>query len=538
MKLPPQFTQWWRVEAAAGRDAILGALPWRRVLLFCLPALLVAAALRGWLFYEVPSAFINSDVRTIISSSDELVATGNLDINSKRTFLSPILYAIPLALRLPLLPSIAFAQHAAGIAMVFFIGVLCALWMKHWRWWIVPLTLLVAVDPFLLLYEHVALPDYLYAFFVVTTLVTASFFWRSPNATTLALLLLSLFLQAGARQEGRFYCAIALALVVLAWWRTPRRMAIALLVTLGFTALTFKLTVTGQSGQMLLTSLLQLVPEESKVAPGLPRRLAALQAEANERWTLYPDKHNSTRTKIRKIVEKYLREERGIDDDSDKFVDGFCKRVGIEAARQDPPRVVTIGVRKFLATHDELPSAPIGLKEHNQRQIHIFFPQKREPDFDEEDEARMGRLMTVMFGRDFDTESALKEHLDERYSFAPVEKLLAWERRFFNAALAFRLPDRTSANQELIGLPWLYIAGLAGVFALAVARPRWRGVIFVSVLVIGAVGMMVFTGANVRARYRIGFEAIWFVGIFALLDALWIFVQNIFQKAGAPKSAE
>lgn len=510
----------WTEEWARGKAAITQAVPWRRVLLLCAPALLLALGLRVALITAAPSAFINSDVRTIVQSSEKLVKRHRLEVNSKRTFLGSVVYAIPIALKWPLLPAISIGQHALGVVMVLLAGILCALWFRHWEFWIIPLTLILAIDPFFLIYEHVALPDYLYAFFVVLMVLVSTIFWRRANYFSFALLIAALWFLVGARQEGHFYCFMALALVAGAFWRDKRRLAICGAILLAFTAWAFKSTATGQSGQMLMTSTLHLMPDESKLAPGLPQQLAKLRGIVRARWVLYPAQHNETRKKVRSAVLHYLTQTRGLThSDARRMLDGFCKKIAAENIKAHPLQLPVIGFRKFLATHNELPSAPLGLDESNRRQMELFFPKAG-------GKAKSSKVMPLFFGHVFKTPDELRPFLDRIYPASAIEPLVRWEAAWFRAVLAPRLPDKAAGgDQHLIGLPLLYLAAVIGIISLAISRRELRWPMLLALATLAMVSFMVFTAANVRARYRISVEAFWWIGLFALLDVIWFKVR-------------
>ena len=73
------------------------------------------------------------------------------------------------------------------------------------------------MQPTLLWYEHFALPDSTFTFTIVAACVVGGHFYRRPGAGVFAALFATLFLVAGARQEGFLFLVFGVALVIQAW---------------------------------------------------------------------------------------------------------------------------------------------------------------------------------------------------------------------------------------------------------------------------------------------------------------------------------
>ena len=99
---------------------------WKTVLRFCVPALLVALILRVLVMVNMPYAFTISDTREFVGTSLSLTSTGfNPFKETSRTFLAKFLYAVPIFVDQPILPWVAFVQHAVGLVAVVVAGFLC-----------------------------------------------------------------------------------------------------------------------------------------------------------------------------------------------------------------------------------------------------------------------------------------------------------------------------------------------------------------------------------------------------------------------------
>ena len=128
----------------------------RLALLLCIPGALVATALRVWLLWHMPAGFVHGDTAAQLSTALKLLENGYLDINGKKTFLTPLLYTVSALAHIPVLYFAAILQHLFGVVLVVCTGLLTKAWFLSWRLWIVPLTVLIAINPILLWYEHTA----------------------------------------------------------------------------------------------------------------------------------------------------------------------------------------------------------------------------------------------------------------------------------------------------------------------------------------------------------------------------------------------
>ncbi len=206
---PPNFSR--VLESAWTPDV-------RLALLLCLPAAVIAVGLRLWLLYYMPGAFVHGDTAQILVTPAKLLEQGVFLIHPKKTFLTPILYSIPALLHLPIVYFTAIVQHVFGVLLVFVVGLLAMTWLSSWRLWLIPLTVLIAIDPVLLWYEHALVPESLMVFGVVLVALAGTLFYRLPNRYTISLFFLSLLFVAGARPEGRYFCLFAIVLIIRRFW--------------------------------------------------------------------------------------------------------------------------------------------------------------------------------------------------------------------------------------------------------------------------------------------------------------------------------
>ena len=168
---------------------------------FCVPGVLVAILVRAWLTRALPYGVYHFDTPDFLQTPYDLLHAHRLTLHYKKTFLAPVLFTIPFLLHVPALILIPLGQHALGCLLVLMTGGLCRLWFVFWRWWIVPLTVLMALQPALLWFEHTLLAEANYLFCVVWLALAGTLFVRWPGWRSYTFLLAALFFTAGARPE-------------------------------------------------------------------------------------------------------------------------------------------------------------------------------------------------------------------------------------------------------------------------------------------------------------------------------------------------
>ena len=203
------FLQRWRIRLANPR---LHELLW-----YSVPGVAVALFVRGWLMATMPYAQFHFDTQDFLQTPYELLCNHRLSLHNKKTFLAPVLFTLPFLCRVPAMLAIPIGQHLLGTAQVLMTGALARLWFVHWRWIIVPLTVLAALHPAFLWFEHTLLAEADYLFCVVALALAGTAFARWRGWETFGYLLAALFLTAGARPEGRLFLAFGVLLTLLVY---------------------------------------------------------------------------------------------------------------------------------------------------------------------------------------------------------------------------------------------------------------------------------------------------------------------------------
>lgn len=477
----------------------------RRALLLCLPAALLAVLLRAFLLAFMPAAFVHNDTGAALETAERLLDHGAWVLDGKKTFLAPALACVPALFHVPVLPFLAVVQHLLGVLTVFGVGLLTFAWLQHWRGFIAPVTVLTALNPVLLWYEHTALAEPLAIFGVVFFALAGTAFWRHPGRTSFAALLVSYLWLAGARPEGRLFGAFVLVLVVRTLWdqRSLRR---AVPIAVVWIAAVFAVTRTGQSGLLLFTSVLHLTPPQLAASPGVAERVQPLVPLALQGATgdgppkLVP---------LRKQLQRTLREA-GLDPDQ------AGKRAGLEILLRNPAALPGLALRKFIVAHRELPAGTFN-DYASAGQLEVL----SDPD--------ALRLAPLLWGRAIDPPDSAGVFLAAIYRPIPGDILTrameTWQRAALLPAAPLSLPGAHVPRVPIDGLPWLYAAALGGLLALAMReRPfgfhQLWGAFFLGLFV------LIMVTANVRARFRVLFEPFWILYASALLDSVLILLSR------------
>ncbi len=96
----------------------------------------------------MPWGYYHPDTHDFMTSIYYLKAHHHWAVHGKTTFLTPLLYALAFFVpKVPALILIPLAQHLRGLLVVLMVGGLCRLWCVFWRWLIVPITVLAAIQP-------------------------------------------------------------------------------------------------------------------------------------------------------------------------------------------------------------------------------------------------------------------------------------------------------------------------------------------------------------------------------------------------------
>src|SRR5438067_8270727 len=257
--------------------ALLRDPQFHELLRWCAPALLLAFAVRALLTIQMPYGYMQFDTADFLVTAQRFMMHGDTVIHGKKTFLVPILYTLPFVLHIPALIVIPLAQHFLGLLGVLMIGALVRLWFVSWKWLIIPATLLIALNPVLLWFEHALMAESVYLFWIVAVALAGTLFtWRKSDGV-FVFLLIALFFTAASRPEGKLFFAFGFLLLPLVGWSNRKRLLQRMAWLTGLALITFPICRNTQAGQLLYATVLPLAPDESKVEPGISEWIRPLR---------------------------------------------------------------------------------------------------------------------------------------------------------------------------------------------------------------------------------------------------------------------
>ncbi len=507
--------------------ALFAAPSTREFLWWCLPGVLVAVALRVVLTVHLPWAFYHDDAPDFLHTTERLFEEFKWELHSKKTFLVPIAFTLPFFLPVPAMLTIPLAQHALGIVIVLLIGLLCRLWSAWWRVWIVPLTVLAAVNPFFLWFEHTLMAETIFVFTTLLVALAGTLYTLAQTRTRFLFLCGALLLEAGARPEGKLLFGFGILLVVVLHWGAWRenRARLAGLVVLALA--THFGTKTSQAGLLLYTSLARFTPTDLRCAPDFEKYIAPIRADFQQRWDEKPSfPRVRDRRAVAAAVKTYLDERvQPGGDASHGDVDRLSLKIATETLRRNPGAMPAHAGHKFRIVATEAPSGCFDNA--------AFFDKQREAITDSD---RALTLSRGLFGRKMTTKDELNAFVDTHYGEVP------WFNRFQNRWLAtvnaWRLPDARYRNPENPkqpflhpGVPLYFHLGGVGLIAVAFRRGRLQPLHIVWGLTLLGFFFTIMLTANVRPRFRFVFEPFWFVYIALLIETCLLGIGKVFRRA-------
>ncbi len=505
---------------------------------YCVPGVLVGLFLRTWLMAAMPFGYYHPDTHDFLTTVFLLEAHHHWAIHGKTTFLTPLLYTLAFFPKIPALFVIPLAQHARGLLFVLMTGVLARLWLARWRWWIVPMTVLVAMQPAILFWEHTLMSESGFVFCAVGLALAGTVFARWPNRASYGLLLASMCCVAAARPEGNLWQGAGVLLVPLVylgrWKQEWIKIAGAVAVAVGM----LSITKTSHSGLLLYSSLVHLTPDHPRAVPGfepyiLPLRdkmiaersqevsddVVRASKRVTEALVAYVKDHPHALLGLSRDKKQLERERKSGRADADPEMElrygnntsNLCRRLAIESALAHPFALPGYAWRKFRAPIDMDSGGVFEDYEFHEKQA---FSLVGKP-------AISKKLGPGLIGAPLDTPEQARAFVDQHYDLARVQWFNTLEAAWQRAVDFFHLPDtRYSDRYTLPGLPVYHLLGILGaaaaLFRPGKARRFHQG--FVPVMFV-AWFVVMLTGA-VIPRHRFVWEPFWLLYGFFLLDCI------------------
>ena len=460
------------------RGGLLKAFGLPELFRWCLPALLVGALLRILLTFDMPLAYVQYDTSDFLTTTRAFLTNHSLHIHSKRSYLTPVLFSLAFALPVPALYTIPAAQHAMGLLGILVTGGIVRMWFKHWKWFIVPATLLMGASPMIIWYEHSLLGEAQYMFFALAAALAASAWFKRPSPLTFGLFMASLVLVTGTRLEGKLLFLTALALIPFVYWGQWKSLfrhgALAVaLMAFGFAA------SGGRDGSpLLLASVLQLAPDHFKSAPDFAPSIIPLRDNLRSHSDGYPDDLVAASKKLSHAAEDYLdktSEKKLTAEQRKKAVGKLLRGVCLETLKASPLEVMKLPFIKFQLAIDAWSAYCWNDLYLHQRQWEAF---TREP--------WMSEVLSKGLTGQKQTPEELRPYVDSHYNARRVQWFTDYQARWNDAWIALSTPDFPLNHERWVhdfvggvpggekmmpGIPYFYPIALAGLLA---AILRWR----------------------------------------------------------------
>jgi hypothetical protein len=232
-----------------------------RILIWCIPALLLGGLLRIWMLQGWETGlYYGPDSQTYWAPIYRADRGEKFKSSEKRPWLYSRL------MRATLVPGVAPArsamvfQHLVGWLLVLPLADLLSKLTPRWRWWVVPATVVFACHPQLLFWEHVLIADSLFTALTLLTSWAFLRFWLQPRHWPwLAAALALAFLSMATRPVGRaLWLGMGGLLLFLPGTDWRRRMAFSGAV-FGLYLPAGKATAVNQGDTLFFTSVFPLL---------------------------------------------------------------------------------------------------------------------------------------------------------------------------------------------------------------------------------------------------------------------------------------
>lgn len=518
-----------------------------------MPGVFVGLVLRAWLTCVFPWGYYHPDAHDFMTTAYFLKAHHHFVIHGKTTFLTPILYTLAFFPKVPALLVIPFAQHLRGLLMVLMTGALVRLWFTYWRWLIVPVTVLVAMQPAILFWEHALTSESGFVFCTVALALAGTFFALQPDGLSYGLLLGSMFCVAAARPEGNLWQGAGVLLVLIVYGKEWRQEWIKIAGAVALALGMLPITKTSHSGLLLYSSLVHLTPDDPKTVPGfgpyirpLRDKMAAARNErvsddvvktsrhVNDALAAYIKDHPRARLGLAYDKKRFRQEQKPGQPTADPEVDlrygnntsDLCRRLAIESMLSHPFALPGYAWRKFLAPIDADSGGTYEDYEFHEKQAFSLFAK---PEVSQV-------IGPGLIGSPLTNPQQAQAFVEQHYDLKKVEWFNQLEDTWQDAVDYLHLPATAySATYTLPGLPIYYLVGFLGavlaLFRPGAARLFHRG--FVPVMF--GVWFIVMLTAAVIPRHRFVWEPFWLLYGFYFVDGIFALIFFVRQRSPRAK---
>jgi hypothetical protein len=505
---------------------------------FCVPGLAVGLIVRAWLTVAMPDGYYHPDTHDFMTTVYFLEVHHHFTVHGKTTFLTPVLYTIPFLLHIPALLLIPLGQHLRGLLLILMMGALARLWFSFWRWLIIPLTVLAAVQPAMLFWEHTLMSESGFVFCAVALALAGTCFALWPSWWTFGGVLTAMFFVAAARPEGNLLLATGVLWPAFVEWRRWRPALAKIAAAAALMLVMLSITKTSHSGLLLYASLVHLTPDNPRTAPGLGPYIRPLRDQMRaDRAEKVSNDVVHTAKRISAVLIDYAqthpqaltglppaRRAQGAEEDAGDpaaeaeldlrtgtNMSALCRRLAMECALAHPWQLPRLAVDKFLAPINEDSGGVFTEKTFHAKQAQSLIGKPK----------ISAALGPGLIGSPLDNPLQARAFVNAHYHLDSVAWFNTLEAGWQKAVNYLHLPPSAySATYTSPGLPLYYLGALAGAL-LALFRPaRLRSFQWAFLPVLGGLWFLVMLTAAVIPRHRFVLEPFWLLYLFGLLDAL------------------
>lgn len=475
------------------------AVGWGMILLWSIPALLVALVLRVILTWQAPYGVLLPESGDLLGSVHQWSHVDALDLPARRAFVVRLLYAVPLLLHLPVLIIVPIFQHLLGLSVVLISGALCRIWFRHWQWFILPVTFFFAINPDFLTYERTLTVHSVNLWATMLLALAGSFYCTSPSMPKFGFLCAALILESGSHPGGNLFFLFGLLLMVTAHWNNVVQIAIRCAV-LALMAILLHLGLKpSQSGLSLMAGLVHLTPDDLVAEPGLANYVAPIRDELRERETIHPAfAETKERAELEEAVREYIAQRKEEDPSavSDEEIEAVAWHGALETGVRNVHRIPWLALRKFAYSSSQSPST-------DWNDAYLIGKQLLTYHSGAETILPLARRLT---GKAASDEDDLEAFVLQAFSPARLHWLAQWQVAWRDALYGLRLPDRKYSEGVVVGgyPAFLIIAGLgllAALFIPSVIRPFHRA--WAVTILVAALVTVIGSAPHARATYAL-----------------------------------
>jgi hypothetical protein len=495
-------------------------------LIWSLPALLVAIGLRIALTISMPYGYVQYDSAEYLITPYRLLSHGSFFVEGKRGFLVPLFFTIPFLLHVPALIAIPILQHLLGLVATVLSGGVVRLWFRRWRWFIVPVTLFVGINPSMLWYEQTIMGESEFLFALIFLALAGSLWLQERSRRRFILFLGALVCAAGARPEGRLFFAFGFLLAVLMLWGQWRKLAMCAGAMFAVAVAGALIVRQSTAPQLLYASLIQLAPDHSRLVPGIEPYILTLRDKVRNDSGGDPLQLVKVSKEIRDNIDPWLWSHTTNRKQYYPLLNRTLRNLCLDAIFAHPAQAMLIPFDKFRIASDSWSAYQWNPDALQKSQFEAYTAGK--------DQAMYLWLSRGLTGATLD-QPGIRAFITTHYPPSRVDWMNSLQGGWNNAIIWWRGADKPAAHLRWVhdfaggvpgglammpGFPWYYAVEIVAMLcALVWPHPLRRFHIAWVPVMLGVWYAATFVGVT-NARYRFAYEPFLFIYICLLVDMI------------------